>query len=225
MSDNWTLRLHGACSVIVWCAVVNALVLVFTALGGVVLGLGPALIAAYVLTRRTLRGDAVRPLRDFTSVWRREFVRGNAVMLPPLLAAALLWANYSYFTALGPQASVARSATLIALIAVVGIGAILGPMYAHYALPLRAYLPMAAKFALAHPASTIILLFVFTTLAFVSAVFPVIAVMVSLGGWVHVSTWLCLRFFAENDDRLADQNRGGPPADVTILPAEPLRMR
>jgi hypothetical protein len=33
MSDNWTLRLHGACSVIVWCAVVNALVLVFTALG------------------------------------------------------------------------------------------------------------------------------------------------------------------------------------------------
>ncbi|NEE02863.1 DUF624 domain-containing protein [Phytoactinopolyspora halotolerans] len=202
------------------------MVLAFTLFGGVVLGVGPALAAAYALSRRHHRGEAVRPLRDFAETWRREFWRGNAVILPVVAAGTILWLNYSALSALGPDAAPARLASLLGLIVMIGIAAHIGPMYAHFDLPSRQYILTASRFALAQPASTIILLFVFAAAAFTSAVFPVLVLSVSIGAWIHTSTWLCQRFYAENERRLAAGTEDLPEhTTVGALPAEPLRMR
>ncbi|NDL60754.1 DUF624 domain-containing protein [Phytoactinopolyspora sp. XMNu-373] len=200
------------------------MVLAFTVLGGVIFGIGPALAAAFTLTRRYIQGYGIRTVRDFATIWRRELFRGTAVMLPVLVVTMTLWSNYSLFTGLGPDASAARLATLAALVVLAGIAAYVGPMYAHFDLPLRMYAWQASRFALAYPASTIILLFVLAATTFVTAVFPVLLLTISAGAWIYLSTWLCLRFFAENDAKLADQTLAGPPADQRILPAEPLRI-
>jgi uncharacterized membrane protein YesL len=198
---------------------------VFTVLGGVILGIGPALAAAFTLTRRYIQGYGIRAVRDFATIWRRELFRGTAVMLPVLAVTAALWSNYSLFSTLGPDASAARLATLGALVVLAGIAANIGPMYAHFDLPLRAYVWQASRFALAYPASTIILLFVLAATTFVTAVFPVLLLTISAGAWIYLNTWLCLRFFAENDAKLAEQTLPSSPTEQRILPAEPLRIR
>ncbi|WP_211588995.1 YesL family protein [Allorhizocola rhizosphaerae] len=214
------VRLHALCATIAWCCALNAMWIAFTLLGGVVLGVGPATVAACVLSRRRINGESIH-LRDFVATWRREFLRGTAVVLPVAIVVVVLLSNYAFFSMLGPGVGGARLLTLVALIVAIGAASYVGPMYAHYDLPLRAVAAKSLRFALARPASTIILLFVFAALAFVTAAVPVLLAVVSIGAWWHASTWLCLRFFQENEDRLAR------PAEQPqrVLPVEPLRIR
>jgi uncharacterized membrane protein YesL len=211
---------------IAWCLALNALWLGLTLLGGVVLGVGPATVTACILTRRRMRGETIQ-IRDFLATWRREFLAGNVVLLPVAVVVLMLWSNYAFFSGLGSGASAARLVTLAAFVLTVGAGAYVGPMYAHYRLPLRSYAGKALRVALARPASTVILLAVFATLAFVTAVVPVLLFTVSIGAWLQTSTWLCVRFFEENEDRLAAPAAPGPAARPAPagLPAEPLRVR
>jgi uncharacterized membrane protein YesL len=218
----WTSQLHPLFAGIAWCAWLNALWLAFTLLGGVLFGIGPATVAACVVARRRLRGESIY-LRDFASVWRKEFLRGSIVVVPVIAVVGLLFTNYAFFSALGPQASGARLVTLAALVLAIGAGSYVAPMYAHYDLhPLRV-LPKAMRFALGRPVSTFILLFVFAAFAFASAVMPVLLALFTFGGWWQASTWLCVRFFQENEDRLAGPRE--TPAPQPALPAEPLRIR
>jgi uncharacterized membrane protein YesL len=171
-----------------------------------------------------MRGESTR-LRDFAAVWRRELVNGSLVVLPVVAVPTVLLSNYAYFSALGPSATAARLATLGALVVALGAGAHVGPMYACYDVPLWSYPVKALRFALARPASTVVLLFVFATLAFATAAMPVLLLTVSIGAWLHTSTWLCVRFFQENEDRLAEAAKPGPTRHERALPSEPLRIR
>ena len=65
-----------------------------------------------------------------------------------------------------------------------------------------AYLPKASLFALTRPASSVLLLFVLLAVVYVTATYPFLALVVSVGGWIQLDTWLCQRFFAENEARL-----------------------
>ena len=50
--------------------------------------------------------------------------------------------------------------------------------------------------------SSLVLLFVAVSIAYVSGRFPVLGIALAGGGWIQLNTWLCLRFFAENEARL-----------------------
>jgi hypothetical protein len=43
---------------------------------------------------------------------------------------------------------------------------------------------------------------VFLAVAYASALYPFLVLVVAVGGWIQLNTWLCVRFFAENDARL-----------------------
>lgn len=225
---HWTARLHGATSTVAWCGALNALWLVFTLLGGVVLGIGPATVAACILARRRALGESIQA-RGFAVIWWRELLRGSVVMLPVIVIILALWSNYSFFSALGPDATAPRLVTLIACVLAIAVGSYVGPLYAHYQLPLWSYLYHASRVALARPASTVLLLAVFAAVAFVTAAMPVLLLFVSVGAWLHTSTWLCVRFFEENERRLAEPEHepatAGPPRAPLALPTQPLRLR
>jgi len=221
-SEHWTGRVHSACSTVAWWCRLNALWIFFTLLGGVVMGIGPATVAACVVSRSRSRGEVVG-VRDFAVAWRRELRGGTAVVGPVVAVVALLWLNYAYFAALGPRGDLPRLATLAALVVALGAGAYVAPMYAHHDLPWRLYVVRSLRFALARPASTVILLFVAAVVGFATVALPVLLVTVSIGAWLHASTWLCLRFFAENEARLSTAPDSGGP--VRGLPSEPLRIR
>ncbi|WP_245642236.1 YesL family protein [Nonomuraea candida] len=197
-----SLRIQAACSELIWAARLNLIWLVFTLAGGVILGLGPATVAAYTLARRHARNESFQVWREFWTVYRREFVRASLLVLPMALLAVALVGNYLYFSVLGPGSGALRVATFAALLVLAAVGAYIGPLYAHYELPLWAYIPKASLLALTRPASTVLLLFALWAIAYVTAAVPVLAPLISVGAWIYLNTWLCLRFFQENEARL-----------------------
>ncbi|MFI7702720.1 YesL family protein [Nonomuraea sp. NPDC049480] len=197
-----SIRIQAACSELIWAVRLNLIWIVFTLAGGVILGLGPATVAAYTLARRHARSETFHAWSEFWTVYRREFVRASLLVLPMALAATVLIGNYLYFSALGPSAGALRIATLVALIALAGVGAYVGPLYVHYDLPLWAYVPKACQLALMRPASSVLLLLVLSAIAYATSAAPVLAALISIGAWIYLNTWLCLRFFEENEARL-----------------------
>lgn len=198
----WPIRLYEAADEIFWAAQLNLLWTIFTLAGGVLLGIGPATVAAYSLARRHSSGESFRVWPAFVTAYRREFGRGSAVVLPLAAAAALLITNYFYFASLGSAATVLRLTTLVALVALVLIATYLLPMLVHYDLPTRAYVPKALLFAFTRPAASVLLLFVLAAVVYASTLYPFLVLVVAVGGWIQLDTWLCLRLFAENEARL-----------------------
>lgn len=194
-SASWSTRLYEVTDVVLWTMRLNLLWMVFTAAGGVVLGVGPATVAAYTLARRHAHGESFHAWPAFWTEYRREFGRGSVLVLPLLAVAGV---NYLSFE----SGTVPRVATSGAVIAVIVIAAYALPMAVHYDLPVGAYVPKALLFALTRPAATILLLFVLAAVVFATVTFPLLAMVISVGGWIQLDTWLCLRFFAENEARL-----------------------
>ncbi|GAA4948733.1 putative membrane protein YesL [Nonomuraea thailandensis] len=197
-----SIRIQAACSEVIWAARLNLIWLVFTLAGGVILGLGPATVAAYTLARRHARNETFQAWSEFWTVYRREFVRASLLVLPAVLVAIVLAGNYLYFSALGPDHGAPRIASLVALIVLAGVGAQVGPLYAHYDLPLWAYWPKAVQLALLRPASSVILLLALSAIAYATSALPILAALISFGAWIYLNTWLCQRFFQENEARL-----------------------
>jgi uncharacterized membrane protein YesL len=192
-SQGWVIRLYDAADEVFWAAKLNLLWLLGTVAGLVVLGAGPATVAAYTLARRRALGESFQALPAFVAAYRRELPRGTALLFSAL--------GVSVFLGTG-AAVLPRSLTLAAGAAIVVIMAFLLPMAVHYDVRATALLPKASLFALTHPAPSLLLLFLFTAVAYASALYPFLLAAVSVGGWIQLDTWLCLRFFAENEERL-----------------------
>ncbi|NUR73829.1 MAG: DUF624 domain-containing protein [Hamadaea sp.] len=204
-TSAWSVRLYEATDELLWSIKLTLIWLLFTLIGGVVLGAGPATLAAYTVARRHARNESFHIWPAFTAAYRRDFGRGQLTVLPLAGAALLLVTNYHYFAAMGPGGSPARVATGVALVLLLVVAAYLLPMLVHYDLRPFAYLPKASLFALTRPGASALLLLVLSALAFAVQLFPLLAVA-AIGGWIQLDTWLCLRFFAENEARL--QSKG-----------------
>jgi uncharacterized membrane protein YesL len=187
---------------VVWAAKLNLLWAVFTLAGGVILGVGPATLAAYTLARRRAMDESFHSWPAFVTAYRREFGRGCLLVLPLAGMAVLLVTNYFYFASIGSAGTVLRLATFAAILALVVIAAYLLPMSVHYDVPTLTLFPKASLFALTRPAASVLLLFVFTAIVYAAAAFPFLWLVLAVGGWIQLDTWLCLRFFAENEARL-----------------------
>jgi uncharacterized membrane protein YesL len=199
---GWSIRLYDAADELLWALKLNFLWIAFTLLGGVALGIGPATLTAYSLARRRSFGESFHAFPAFRAGFRREFARGSLLVLPLLTAAVVLLGNYLYFASLGAQASIPRLACFVALALLAVIAAYLLPMAVHYDLRARDLLPKASLMAISRPASSVVLLFVLVTIAYLSSTFPVLGLVLAAGGWIQLNTWLCLRFFSENEARL-----------------------
>ncbi|MEV6969916.1 DUF624 domain-containing protein [Hamadaea sp. NPDC051192] len=204
-SPAWSVRLYEAADEVFWAFQLSLCWLVFTLIGGVVLGAGPATLAAYAVARRHARNESFQIWPAFAAQFRREFGRGSLVVLPLAGAVLLLLTNYFYFATMGPAGATARAITGVALVALLVVTAYLLPMAAHYDLRTFAYLPKASLFALTRPAASALLLLLLAAFVYAVQAYPFLAV-VAIGGWIQLDTWLCLRFFAENEARL--QSKG-----------------
>lgn len=205
-SPGWALRVHAACDWVLWAMTINVLWWVFTAAGGVLLGAAPATVAAVHLTRRRLRGEAFPTLREFTRLWKAEFLPANAVIAPPLLVTALLAVQVAGSAASGALAQPVGLLFTAAAVVSFLITAIVAPLYANYDLPLRAYLPTASRWMLQNLAHDALLVVAAVAVVAASLMLPGLIPFVSVGAWLALSTALCLGFFAANDRLVAERS-------------------
>ncbi|WP_197517555.1 DUF624 domain-containing protein [Microbacterium karelineae] len=198
---TWALRAHAACEWVLWALTMNALWWLFTLAGAVVLGAAPATIAAATLTRRQLRGEKVRALRDFAAVWRAELLLANALLLPLLIPGALLAVTASALLATaGPLGPVSLAAAVL----VAAICHIVIPMYVSYDLPLRAYVMTAMRWGVANLAQVLVALAGTALVVGASLAIPGIVPFLSIGAVIVIDTALGCAFFHANERSLAE---------------------
>jgi len=218
---SWALRVHAACDWVVWAMAMNALWILFTLAGAVVLGVAPATATAAHLTRRRLRGEAFPVLHTFATVWRSELFRSNVVLAPAMAVTGLLAAQAASSALAGtigePLGAVCAVAAALAFV----LTALLAPLYVHYDLPLHRYLPTASRWMLQNLAPAALLAVAAVAVVTASVVVPGLIPFVSIGAWLSISTALSLGFFAANDRALAEQSAapGAPPASRSPRPA------
>ncbi|WP_458108702.1 DUF624 domain-containing protein [Arthrobacter sp. R3-55] len=212
-SGGFGFRAYTLFDTLVWIACLNVLWMVFTLLGGIVLGIGPSTAAAHVLVRDKVRGNATPLMRRFAREYVRNFAKGNALGLPLLAVGVALTLNWGYFSAgwdFGSQ--IASAGILMAALFAAGTVCYLFPMFARYELSIPGYFLMSSRFAMRHLAGTVILLFVTAAAFFVCRSVPGLIPFFGVGAWLYVTGWLCDRFFTANDDAMSAQVAGPPLA-------------
>jgi uncharacterized membrane protein YesL len=202
MTDNssWTEKAFAGADTLIWIAKLNAFWLFFTVLGGVLLGVGPSTVAAAAVVRRRVRGEDVSLRQEFWPRYRAGFVRANLLLLPVTLVSWLFWSSWRFFqSGEGSASSVLAALVLVVGALFAGSVCVLIPMYVHYDLPLRAYYSKASQFAISRLPSTAILLFVLCAVGGASYLIPGLLPFLSFGAWIHLDTYLSIKFFEHNE--------------------------
>lgn len=198
------------CDALTWIALLNLAWIAFTLLGGVVFGFAPSMVAASTLVRRRVRGDVVRPLTEFWAVYRAEFFRANALLLPLALGMAALLFSWQYFERGADALSGILSGLALVLLAFcAAVGAVLVPLYCSYELPLRRYVPSAVVFTLANPLLLVLTLATVSGVLALSWFLPGILPFFTVGLLSYLSTRLSLDFINRNENRLAASTPSG----------------
>jgi uncharacterized membrane protein YesL len=201
--------------------VLNALVLLGTLAGLVVLGLGPSLVAASTVARAHVRGDLPPVWSTFWRTWRAELVPGTVAFLPLLTLLIMAWVNLSVVAG-GSLAWLLPLAWLMVGVLAVAC-AWLASLRAHYDLsPLRSALT-ALRMVLARPLPSVLLLLATAAVVYVTSCWVILAPLVSVGGAVIITTYVATRTFDDNEAKLAQPSRRDDPG--LGLPSEPLRMK
>lgn len=206
MGSRWALRVHAACEWIVWAACMNALWLAGVLAGVVLLGIGPASAAAAVLTRRRLRGESVRLVRDYARAWTGGFLVSQVTGGVPLVAAALIALQAAGHLAAdrdGWAALLSVAAAFAFAVAAVSLA-----MHAHYELRALSHVVTASRWLLRNPGPALLLMATAVAVAAATATLPALALVFTSGAWITISTALCLGFFAANDAALTTTNEG-----------------
>jgi uncharacterized membrane protein YesL len=213
-----TAKVWEVFDTLTWIAALNLAWFAFTLLGGVLLGFAPSTVAASTLVRRRARGAAVRPLRDFWAVYRAEFVRANALLLPVALAMGGLLLSWQFFSRGDDTFSLALSGVALVLLAFcAAAAAVLVPLYCNYELSLRRYVPAALSFTLVNPLLLVLCLATVAGVLALSWVLPGIVPFFSVGLLIYLSTLLSVDFFARNERRRAAS--AFPALSLTVSPS------
>ena len=207
---HWTARLYDATNLVVLLAQLNLLLIVFTLLGGVVLGLAPALVAAATCIRSARRNELHRPFQTFARTWSAQFFSANAALLPLVLAIGLLGWGYISFSLSGEGASVQRIVSLVAFAVATVMLVWATAMMAHYDLPRGRVIPLALRFSLLNLIPSVLQLFLIVALVYATGWFYALPLLIGLGAWAYASVTFSLLCFARNDQLVATATETTP---------------
>lgn len=78
-------------------AYLNILWFLFTFLGLILFGIGPASVALFTITRSWVRGEGDVPITaTFWQAYRKEFIRGNLLIWPFFAVSYILFIDFQY---------------------------------------------------------------------------------------------------------------------------------
>lgn len=194
-------QLSRATDLLIRALLIQAIWLVGTLAGGIVLGWAPATLAAHDAAACGERGEPIR-WRRAAAIWRSRFLRSQALLYPPV--ALLLFAAQGLALAIGGHATILLAVpTGLAAMVLIGALCYLPTMDLRHEVGLSRALSRSVLLALAQAPGTLLLLALIalwvTLCASVPGLIPFLGVGVPLLGIHH----LVARFLQRNDDLLA----------------------
>lgn len=177
-------------------AYVNLLWILFTLLGGVVLGFYPATIAMFAVCRDWLRGDTGKPVFPaFWQYYRRDFVKSNLLGLFVTAIAAFIALDIFYIQ----TSSEDLSWTYIPLFAFMLLFTMylfyLFPTFVHFDIKVGQVIKSAFLIMLINPINTLLIFICLGSIAVIMQTVPALAVIFGGSTFAYIIMWLALRSF------------------------------
>lgn len=203
VNSVWSGRLYSLFDALSWIALLNLGMVVFTLLGGVVLGWAPATVAASSLVRKRARGESFSFFPTFWQAYRAEFLRANLLLQPVALVLVALLFSWQFFAGGNDLLStVLAPICLVVAALVVIVGSVLVPLVNHYDVPVRAALASAVTFTLANPLLLLANAAAVTGVLAATWFLPGLVPLFTFGLLSYMTTRLALDFFVRNDQRV-----------------------
>lgn len=180
---------------------VQAIWLVGTLAGGIVLGWAPATMAAHDAAASGERGEPIR-WRRAAAVWRSRFLRSQALLYPPV--ALLLIAAQGLALAIGGHtAALLALPTGLAALILIGALCYLPTMDLRHEVTLTRALSRSVLLALAQAPGTMLLLALLALWSVLCASLPGLIPFLGIGVPLLAIHHLVARFLQRNDELLA----------------------
>lgn len=167
-------KLYYASDFIMKIAYLNILWMVFTILGGVILGWAPSTIALFTVVRNWIKDEKDQSFfNTFWTTYKKEFLKANALGAIILIVGYILSVNLQFILQQSGIGFFAlRIFTLIIMFICFCALLIIFPMYVQYELPFLQYFNKAVMIGFVKPVWTIILVIGFSVSSFILLTLP-----------------------------------------------------
>jgi len=176
---------------------VNVLWVLFTLLGGIVLGFGPSTVAMFSVFRKWSMGESDIPV--FTTFWktyREEFLRANALGWVLAIIGLMLYVNLNYIELENTWFSaIIRYSILIAALIYSIMLIFIFPLYVHYESTFITYFKNSIFVAIYNPIRTIYAIAAIFTLYYVFVMLPSFIFFIGPSLVSMVIMWIAYRSF------------------------------
>lgn len=185
--------------------ILNLLWIGGTILGGVILGWAPSTVALLTIMRDKIQHteSGASTVKRFFRLYKSEFKNANYIGIILTLLFAMSYINKKNFD-LQPEFifSVLSIISICIIIFLFGICVYVFPLYVHYNIPMKQYIPKAATFLVLRPIVTILLALwcwlMFSGIHLIPGLVPVLFFSVFAYGNMAIT----YQFFMRNEDRL-----------------------
>ncbi|UOQ86948.1 YesL family protein [Gracilibacillus salinarum] len=172
-------------------AIVNILWLLFTAIGAVIFGIGPATSAMFTVVRKWLQGEEIPIFKTFSLAYKRDFIKANSLFLLLAIAGYTLILDYRYFAVQdGLLFSILSIITLLLLILYFITALYVFPVFVHYELNMLQYFRNAFLIAIAQPILTFIMFIGVIAIYYVLFIIPGLIVFFGISSFCSYIMWV-----------------------------------
>ncbi|MCT8139612.1 YesL family protein [Anaerobacillus sp. CMMVII] len=171
-------------------AYINVLWIMFTLLGGVVLGIMPATVALFAITRKWVNGEDVSILKSYWKYYKTEFIKSNLLGLFLYIMIVLLYTNFMLLQNDVFWMDLVRYVLFFLTVLFVITVLYLFPIYVHYQLKLSHYVRDALIIGLGYPVHTVLMAVGIFALQFVFMKIPGLIPFFAVSTTSYFVMWL-----------------------------------
>ncbi|GAB2535091.1 DUF624 domain-containing protein [Gracilibacillus alcaliphilus] len=174
-------------------AYLNLLWIIYTLMGLLVLGAGPATVSLFTILRQMLRGNDHDPIwQTFHRTYRQEFWKANQLMIPIYLVGGFIYLDFMFIQAL-PYSflidNIVFPALLLLTVLFILAAGYLFTAYVHVDVSSGIYIKYALVMIGLYPLFSILMFFSLSIFAVVLFIFPAILPFygVSIAAFIVIS--------------------------------------
>ncbi|UOQ46653.1 DUF624 domain-containing protein [Gracilibacillus caseinilyticus] len=199
-------RLYYASVFILKMAYLNALMIVFSLIGCVTFGIFPSLTALFFIVRKWQFGENnINTAKTFWNVFRKEFLRSNAVGWLFTLVGMILYINLSLANLL--ETSLVHFSyypILMVFILFLAISILIIPVYLHFQTSLWGMAKLAFLFLFISPKNTLLIATASFLFLLVMRMIPGFIPVVGVSGFAYIIMYFSLRIFNQVTELTGD---------------------
>lgn len=204
--NNFEGTIYSTLEWIMKAAYVNLLWVLFTVVGGIVLGFYPATIAMFAVVRDWFGGKTDQPVfRSFWSYYKRDFLKSNQLGIF-LNVLFLLFAIDIFYIYSGNQMSWVYIPLFAYMLILLFFSFFIFPAFTHFELKVIPLIKNTFSIMLLSPIHSFLIIISLISIFFIMRLFP--ALFFIFGGitYATITTWLSLHTFNKIQSKLENSH-------------------